>query len=67
MIGSDVALLIANKIEDDVMLMSWNFIKEGHVMKNEIKELDSLCRKINEDVHVAVCKIIRDVFFLASN
>ena len=46
MIGSDVVLLRVNKIEDDIMSMNYNFMKEGGGMQNEIKEF-GLCRKID--------------------
>ena len=47
MIGSNIVLLRANKIEDNIKTMTNNFIKEGCRIQKKIKELAGLNRTID--------------------
>ena len=63
-IGLDVVLIRAKNTEDNIKSITNNFISEECGMQKQIKELASSCKKIDENLCIAVYKEFKDGFSL---
>ena len=56
MIGSDVCLIKPKLVEDETNSMNNNVIGKGKGIQDKIKQLDTQCVEVDEDIHMSLCK-----------
>ena len=63
MIGSDIVLLRANHIDEDIKAINHNLIGQGKGIQKEIKDLANTYKTIDKNICIFLYKEFRDRFY----